>query len=188
MWKKSEECHVQEDFRVSLEEAVRHQYLISRSTLSQAFSRTMVTILRIECDRTSEFVASCSTNIYPICSCAPFKMSVYNINIISVLAYLMVHIFAANAAPPCYWLNGNLATSDFQPCNSNIPLGSNSACCNLGKSSPDICLGGGLCQRTDTTEANFAIYAVGCTDPTGKDAVCPQYCPSAFISSSCLYT
>jgi hypothetical protein len=114
-------------------------------------------------------------------------MSVYNINIISALVYFMVYFFAANAASPCYMLNGDLATSEFQPCNSNLPSGSNSACCNLGKSPPDICLGGGLCQRMDTIEANFAIYAVGCTDRTGKDAACPQYCPSVFAFSSCLY-
>jgi hypothetical protein len=171
-----------------VEEASRHQYLINRHRSSQAFSRTIATILLTEC-----YLAPISswhhvlTNTYPIYSCAPFKMSVYNSNVISALVYFMVHFFAANAASPCYMLNGNLATSEFQPCNSNLPSGSNSACCNLGKSPPDICLGGGLCQRMDSTEANFAIYAVGCTDRTGKDAACPQYCPSAFASSSCSY-
>jgi hypothetical protein len=93
----------------------------------------------------------------------------------------LLYFFQANAASPCYLQNGNLANGDFQPCTNTQPSGSNRACCNLGKTPPDICLGGGLCQRMDATDGNFVIYAVGCTDPTGKDPVCPQYCPSTFL-------
>jgi len=100
---------------------------------------------------------------------------------ISALAFFLFHFSLANAVSPCYMLNGDLATSDFQPCTGNLPSGSNSACCNMGKSPPDICLGGGLCQRMDSRDGNFVIYAVGCTDRSGKDPVCPRYCPSAFL-------
>jgi hypothetical protein len=103
-------------------------------------------------------------------------------NFILVLAAFSLY-FPAEAALPCYMTNGNLATSDFQPCYSDLSQGSNSPCCNLGKIPPDICLGGGLCQRMDATgdDGNFVIYAVGCTDPSGKDPVCQQYCPSMFL-------
>jgi hypothetical protein len=97
---------------------------------------------------------------------------------ISALAFFLFHFSLANAVSPCYMLNGDLATSDFQPCTGNLPSGSNSACCNMGKSPPDICLGGGLCQRMDSRDGNFVIYAVGCTDRSGKDPVCPRYCPN----------
>jgi hypothetical protein len=43
------------------------------------------------------------------------------------------------------------------PALHDLPSGSNSACCNLGKNPPDICLGGGLCQRMDSTEGNFDL-------------------------------
>jgi hypothetical protein len=112
-------------------------------------------------------------------------MSIYNMSFISALAFFLFHFFPANAVSTCYMLNGDIATSDFQPCTSNLPSGSNSACCNTGKNPPDICLGGGLCQRMDSPEGNFVIYAVGCTDRSGKDPACPQYCPSAFLLSQC---
>src|SRR5271163_4152573 len=39
----------------------------------------------------------------------------------------------------CYWSNGMLANIDFKPCNLDRPAGSQSACCNLGKSPADVC-------------------------------------------------
>jgi len=114
---------------------------------------------------------------------SPWKMSTYNQPFISALVFFLIHLFPTNATSTCYMLNGDLATSDFQPCTSNLPSGSNSACCNTGKNPPDICLGGGLCQRMDSPEGNFLIYAVGCTDRSGKDSACPQYCPSAYLFS-----
>jgi hypothetical protein len=113
-------------------------------------------------------------------SSVPLKDILRNMSFTALLSFLSL-LFLANAASQCYMLNGILATSDFQPCTSNLASGSNSACCNLGKNPPDICLGGGLCQRMDSAEGNFLIYAVGCTDSTGKDAACPQYCPSACL-------
>jgi len=99
---------------------------------------------------------------------------------IIVLTFCLTYHFGASVAlAQCYWLSGGAATSDVQPCSGNLASGSHSACCNLGKNPPDICLGGGLCQRMDATDGNFMIYAVGCTDRSGKDAACPQYCPSA---------
>jgi hypothetical protein len=99
------------------------------------------------------------------------------------LILIFLHVWLASSSSQCYMLNGDLATADFQPCTSSLASGSNSACCNLGKNPPDICLGGGLCQRMDSTEGNFMIYAVGCTDKSGKDPACPQYCPSSSLIS-----
>jgi hypothetical protein len=80
----------------------------------------------------------------------------------------------------CYWSNGMLANSDFRPCNPDRPADSQSACCNLGKSPADICLGGGLCEDEETNNGNSMIYAVGCTDPSGEDPNCQQYCIGEF--------
>ena len=80
----------------------------------------------------------------------------------------------------CYWSNGMLANSDFKPCNQDRPAGSQSACCNLGKSPADVCLGGGLCENEETDNGNALIYAVGCTDPSGEDPNCQQYCIGEF--------
>lgn len=91
------------------------------------------------------------------------------------------HIIRAATTPQCYWVNGFLANNDFQPCNTNLHTGSQSACCNLGKNPPDICLGNGLCQRQDATSSDFLIYAVGCTDQSGRDASCSQYCHGEFL-------
>lgn len=113
----------------------------------------------------------------------PFKPSRFNMAFILSLTILFLQFLLARGTSQCYMLNGDLATNDFQPCNGNLASGSNSPCCNLGKNPPDICLGGGLCQRMDSVEGNFLIYAVGCTDRTGKDAACPQYCPSEFLLS-----
>ena len=62
-----------------------------------------------------------------------------------------------------------LANSDFKPCNPDRPAGSQSACCNLWKSPVDIYLGGGLYEDEETNNGNAMIFAVGCTDPSGKD-------------------
>lgn len=102
-----------------------------------------------------------------------------------VFSILLLHdLLPAFAEAPCYLANGQLASSEFQICSSSLPSGAHSACCNLGKSPPDICLGGGLCQRQDTVDGNFLIYAVGCTDPTGKDPSCQQYCTGEFAEES----
>lgn len=79
----------------------------------------------------------------------------------------------------CYWSNGMLANSDFKPCNQDRPVGSHSACCNLGKSPADVCLGGGLCEDEETNDVAL-IYAVGCTDASGEDPNCQQYCIGEF--------
>src|SRR5579871_5037806 len=91
-----------------------------------------------------------------------------------------VYIIRVVTASQCYWINGALANNNFQPCNNNLPTGSQSACCNLGKNPPDTCLGDGLCQRQDAKASDFLIYAVGCTDQSGRDASCPQYCRGKF--------
>ena len=79
----------------------------------------------------------------------------------------------------CYRPNGLAATSDLKPCNPDlVSAGKHSPCCNTGKSPPDLCLAGGLCYRQDGYDGNFLLYAVGCTDSTGADAACQQYCPT----------
>jgi hypothetical protein len=92
---------------------------------------------------------------------------------------ILHYLLRGCATQSCYLPNGLAADSDIQPCISdrvNLPAGSHSACCNLGKTPKDFCMTGGLCYRRDAPDGNFMIYAVGCTDPTGKDASCQQYC------------
>lgn len=103
-----------------------------------------------------------------------YKKATYTM-LYRILVLLSIHACDV-VSTQCYWINGAQATSDFQPCNSNVAAGSQSYCCNLGKSPADTCLGSGLCQRQDAGSSDYLIYAVGCTDPTGKNANCPQYC------------
>ena len=78
----------------------------------------------------------------------------------------------------CYGVNGVLHSSDIQPCNADLPAGSHVACCNLTKSPPDICVGGGLCLSQEGNTIADLLWAQGCTDPTGKDVACQSYCES----------
>src|SRR5579871_4128604 len=80
------------------------------------------------------------------------------------------------ASRPCYYVNGTLAPSSFQPCNPNTAVGMYSACCNLTATPPDFCLSSGLCFSQISSSSNGLIYAYGCTDATGNDGSCQQYC------------
>ncbi|PMD52695.1 uncharacterized protein K444DRAFT_619406 [Hyaloscypha bicolor E] len=93
-----------------------------------------------------------------------------------ILIAFLCHLLAADASPPCYWSDGTLAPSTIQPCNSNLPEGSYSACCSLGRTPPDVCFSSGLCLTGNSYTSNGLIFANGCTDPTGKDPSCQQYC------------
>jgi len=93
------------------------------------------------------------------------------------MLFLLLFTHLATASTSCYRTNGQLGTVDIQPCFSDAGSGHYSPCCNLGKTPPDLCLAGGLCYRQDGTDGNFLIYAVGCTDLSGRDSACQQYCP-----------
>jgi hypothetical protein len=99
-------------------------------------------------------------------------------NLMVLVVLLTILIPSVLSTTKCYRTNGIVGTDDIQPCYNNLAPGAQSACCNLGKSPPDLCLAGGLCYRQDGTDGNFLIYAVGCTDQLGTDAACQQYCTS----------
>lgn len=87
-------------------------------------------------------------------------------------------IIRVSSASDCYWFDGNEGDSNIQACHNDLATGQHSACCTLGKSPPDLCLAGGLCYRQDSSDGNNLIYAIGCTDETGVNAACQQYCPA----------
>src|SRR5947207_16004979 len=102
--------------------------------------------------------------------------STYSAPIFIVFLYLFL---TTSASPSCYWSDGTLAPSTYlQPCNSNLPVGSHSACCAFGRTPPDVCFSSGLCLTGSSYTSNGLIFANGCTDPTGKDSSCQQYCTS----------
>ncbi|KFY51811.1 hypothetical protein V496_08770 [Pseudogymnoascus sp. VKM F-4515 (FW-2607)] len=88
----------------------------------------------------------------------------------------------------CYGVNGELQSADIQPCNADLPAGSHVACCNLAKSPPDICVGGGLCYSQDGGTIADLLVAYGCTDPTGKDVACQSYCENTGALTYNLHT
>jgi hypothetical protein len=102
-----------------------------------------------------------------------------SLSISGVVLILSNSLYSVADAPQCYFNDGSLASSQYTPCNTNLPEGSYSACCSLGGTSPDICLSSGLCysQNFQHPESGF-IYANGCTDPTGKSEACQQVCTS----------
>lgn len=93
-------------------------------------------------------------------------------------ALLLLFALPRASTATCFRPDGVVGDADIQPCHADLPTGSNSACCNLGKSPSDLCLSGGLCYRQDGYDGNALIYAVGCTDVTGADKACQQYCPT----------
>ncbi|OBT62447.1 hypothetical protein VE03_08624 [Pseudogymnoascus sp. 23342-1-I1] len=88
----------------------------------------------------------------------------------------------------CYGVNGVLQSAEIQPCNADLPTGSHVACCNLAKSPPDICVGGGLCYSQDGNTVADLLVAYGCTDPTGKDVACQTYCANTGAITYNLHT
>jgi len=97
---------------------------------------------------------------------------------LSILVYITWLVFlpfvACITAPSCYSTNGSLQGSDSQPCNHNLSSTTHSACCNSALG--DICLSSGLCISTNPNPNNRLLWASGCTDQTGKDQSCQQYC------------
>ena len=91
----------------------------------------------------------------------------------------------ASAQQTCYGTNGTLITDRVGSCNPNAPDGVHVACCDLGKSPPDMCIEGGLCYRQDGENVNALFYADGCTDETGEAAACQQFCRGGEFSPCC---
>lgn len=122
----------------------------------------------------SILLASSSTRLYQ-----PPQRTM-KIQFAPIFIAFLYHVLVANASLPCYTSNGTLAGSTILPCNSNLPTGSHSACCALGRTPPDACFSSGLCLTGTSIYSNGLIFANGCTDPTGKDPSCQQYCTGEF--------
>ncbi|EPS40833.1 hypothetical protein H072_5294 [Dactylellina haptotyla CBS 200.50] len=100
----------------------------------------------------------------------------------SGFGYLWVIMLALTdltlAASQCYFNDGTMANGYFA-CNENRPAGTHSPCCNIRNprvSNIDICLESGLCLWQQAQVSNDFLFANGCTDPTGRDANCQQFC------------
>ncbi|CAK7201699.1 hypothetical protein SEUCBS139899_004408 [Sporothrix eucalyptigena] len=76
----------------------------------------------------------------------------------------------------CYAINGQKSSGS--PCNAAATgqAGSHAACCDESKQ--EACLATGICFATQRSDNN-TFWAEGCTDPTGLDPSCPQYCGTA---------
>lgn len=98
---------------------------------------------------------------------------------------ILYHFLITSATPPCYYSDGTIASSNYQPCNSNLSSGSHSACCALGRTPADVCFSSGLCLTGSAYNSNGLIFANGCTDPTGQDRSCQQYCTSKLSQILC---
>ncbi|ERT02967.1 uncharacterized protein SPSK_09296 [Sporothrix schenckii 1099-18] len=94
------------------------------------------------------------------------------------LAYLLflINLPHAVADAQCYAVNGQKSSGT--PCNAAATgqSGSHAACCDESKQ--EACLATGVCFATQRSDNN-TFWAEGCTDPTGLDPACPQYCGTA---------
>jgi hypothetical protein len=94
-----------------------------------------------------------------------------------ILALLFPSIIFAST---CYLRNGDVATSNYKPCNANAKgvTGSHSACCYTTNN--DVCLSSGLCLFPGARNSvyNFSnFFADGCTDKNLEDSSCQTFCP-----------
>ena len=91
------------------------------------------------------------------------------------LGWLLVLFFAKRVLceAQCFGIGGQKSSAT--PCNSDATgsNGSHSACCDESKQ--EACLSTGLCYATQRSD-NITFWAEGCTDPSGLDPLCPQYC------------
>lgn len=76
------------------------------------------------------------------------------------------------AALQCYNVQGTTLDDSYAPCNPDATV---SPCCQLNHTTPDVCLGAGLCMSIRDDYAG-TIWGNGCTDRLGNDKVCPQIC------------
>ncbi|CAK7211419.1 hypothetical protein SCUCBS95973_001108 [Sporothrix curviconia] len=102
----------------------------------------------------------------------------------SVLFLALAHFpTAVLADAQCYAINGQKSSGS--PCNAAATgqAGSHAACCDESKQ--EACLATGVCFATQRSDNN-TFWAEGCTDPTGLDPSCPQYCGTAspFVTSA----
>ncbi|KAL1902992.1 hypothetical protein Sste5346_000904 [Sporothrix stenoceras] len=89
---------------------------------------------------------------------------------------LLVHFPSTLADAQCYAINGQKSSGT--PCNAAATgqADSHAACCDESKQ--EACLATGVCFATQRSDNN-TFWAEGCTDPTGLDPACPQYCGTA---------
>lgn len=89
---------------------------------------------------------------------------------------LTPHATVAAGQRKCYSLNGTELDSTYITSN---PTARHSGCCG----STDISLDNGLCMAT---QGKFmgSLWQNGCTDPTGKDPLCPRLCPDGMSQGS----
>lgn len=89
---------------------------------------------------------------------------------------LLFHLPCVLADAQCYAINGQKSSGS--PCNAAATgqAGSHAACCDESKQ--EACLATGVCFATQRSDNN-TFWAEGCTDPTGLDPACPQYCGTA---------
>lgn len=83
---------------------------------------------------------------------------------------------AVASATQCYYANGSYAPSNVVPCWNNS---NHAACCNAANR--DICMSSGLCVSPNLEPSNGLIWANGCTDQSGADPSCQQYCTGLLI-------
>jgi len=90
-----------------------------------------------------------------------------------ILPQLSLFAGLTTSSRQCYYADGSAAPVNYLPC-GNVTSGANSPCCNSDHS--DICMSSGFCVSPNPEAANSLIWASGCTDWTGKDQNCQQYC------------
>ncbi|KAH8894194.1 hypothetical protein GQ53DRAFT_858863 [Thozetella sp. PMI_491] len=99
------------------------------------------------------------------------------------IEWLILATFLGRAAcdAQCFGVGGQKSSAT--PCNSDATgtNGSHSSCCDETKQ--EACLSTGLCYAAQRND-NITFWAEGCTDPSGLDPSCPQYCgaTSQFVS------
>jgi hypothetical protein len=95
-----------------------------------------------------------------------------------ILALAFPSVILASAT--CYFRSGNVATSNYKPCDVNATgvTGSHSSCCDTTNN--DICLSSGLCLYPGgiSGSAYSFFFADGCTDRNLADSSCQTFCPS----------
>jgi hypothetical protein len=83
---------------------------------------------------------------------------------------------AVASTTQCYYANGSYAPNNIVPCWNNS---THAACCNAANG--DICMTSGLCVSPNLSPSNGLIWANGCTDQSGTDPSCQQYCRGLLI-------
>jgi hypothetical protein len=99
--------------------------------------------------------------------------------LLSLASLAQLFIQLSQADSQCYFTsNTEGVTTNYEPCVADLPGGQHTSCCLIQNG--DVCMSTGLCMFVNQTFAPgmFFFWANGCTDPTGKDPACQQWCPS----------